>query len=196
MEDILGVIIFIVFIALRAMSDRKKGMKKEPDQKNAQQPEPGRTTTRPLAPPRAQKPVRPAAAPVKKAPEKAMPARKAPEPVGASGGKKPTPSLQPATLGEGMSMYDRQPRYEGLSDYDRLHPLEGVSEYDSLPIMEGADPCHAPAEIGPVLMIDMPEPEALPLFAGQEDLRRAVIWSEILQKPRFKNKYPGYRKIS
>lgn len=187
MEDLLGIIIFVVFIALRVMGDRKKGMKKEPGQKSAPTAaEQRRAAARPQ-PPRAQKPGRPAAAPPPKPTEKPAAVRKVPGPVTAKGSMKPfshgLPKLAP--LGEGMS------------EYDKLVPQEGVSDYDSLPPMEGIDPCHDSPETLVLPPSDLEESETIaPVFVDPDDVRKAVIWSEILQKPRFKNRYPGYRKIS
>lgn len=137
MEDLIGIIIFILFIMLRAMGDRKKGMKKQPVR-----------TRRPETPKE----------PVVLGKERLRPQK--PEPV---------------SLGE-PEMKRESP---GLS------MIEGEYTYEGLTYMENQEPGRV------ITYATEPEaPEADRFSLSSDDLRKAVIWSEILQKPRFKVK-PG-----
>lgn len=149
MEDILGILIFVIFIVLRAMGDRKKGMKKEPIPKKPQ----------PFI--EAQKP------------------KPAPIPAAKTSLEKPRlerKPLEPTRLGANQK---EPPRPE--------HKLgEGESSYDNLPYMEGAEQAVQTRDL-PV-SVEEPAAAAPAFFNGIEDLRKAVIWSEIIQKPRFRSR--------
>ncbi|PKM89726.1 MAG: hypothetical protein CVU87_04580 [Firmicutes bacterium HGW-Firmicutes-12] len=151
MENIFGVIVFVLFIALRAIGDRKKGMKKEPV----------KVKTRPQAG------------------NRPIPSRE--EPVGM--GK---PSMQKAPLERRVlePIQIGQPPIQ----LTQTKPLigEGESNYDKLSYMEGVKPekeivRETPQTVGK-------EYQVRGLFEGPEDLQRAIIWSEIIQKPRFKKR--------
>ena len=142
MEDILGIIIFILFIITRTMVDRKKGMAKQQV--------------------------------VKKNPPAA--------------GQKRTVSREDIPVQPRHVSFTRKPAAESLSPLS----VEGKSLYESLPYMGGIEP-EPESEIGKeqaghtqtLAVLSEPEPEQADVLT-YADLRKAVIWSEILQKPRFR----------
>lgn len=150
MEELLGIIIFIFFVLMRAMADRKRGMKKEPT----------KPRTRP-APAQTRQPVRP---PVRQPVPQAKPAREKPRPE--------MPPFEPVAplvqYGEGESAYETLPYMEGSSHMEREESAEAPA------------PSYAVEQVAPVR----------PVLTA-DDIRKAVIWSEVLQKPRFRT---GYRR--
>jgi len=148
LEDILGVIIFVIFIVIRAMGDRKKGMKKEPVAKKA----------KPLI-----------------ETKRVEPAPSVKSPMG-------KPRLERKAL---------EPTFMGA--YQKEHPRaqfqigEGESDYDRLPMMEGVEP-DSKDKVFPILEVEEQTYYETALFRGADDLRKAIIWSEIIQKPRFRTK--------
>lgn len=149
MEDILGILVFVIFIVLRAMGDRKKGMKKEPIPKKP----------KPFS--EAQKP-KPLPIPaVKTSLEKPRLERK---------------PLEPA----------RPEAYQKEQPQPKLQFGEGESYFDKLPYIEGAEQAVQTRDL-PVI-VEEPAVAAATFFNGIDDLRKAVIWSEVIQKPRFKSR--------
>ena len=137
MENILGLLIFILFIVARAMMDRNRGMSKKPGRKRPPAAVPRRTEAResPAAKPRL------------------TPTNPRPD------DEKPIPLL-----------------------------VEGESDDDSLPyVVEDKKPWPPKREqtVSVQTAVAISEQEyALTI----EDLRKAVIWSEILQRPRFRTR--------
>lgn len=139
MDDIIGIIVFIIFIALRTMSDRKKGLKKG-------------SKTRPAATPPRQK-VRPViqAETVSKEPKKARtiwPEYNIPL---------SPPKMDVSRSEEGISA-------QGVTSQVEI-AAPAKKRKQSPPLAAAADGPHVPV-------------------LSSEDLRRAVLWSEILAKPR------------
>jgi hypothetical protein len=72
---------------------------------------------------------------------------------------------------------------------------EGESAYDQLVYMEGAEPeikeekVEKGEEAGPASPFYGESAGGSFAFMSGDDLRKAVIWSEILQKPRFRKPY-------
>jgi len=133
--DLAIVFLFILYIVFRSMSDRRRGMSREPG-------------------------------------------RKRPAPAAATG--QPRPQQRRVLIPEEM-------------------PLpEGGSAYDRLVYMEGAEP-EEPEEKGEKAdrkqEADQPAPyygEAVGgtfAFISGDELRKAVVWAEVLQNPRFRNPY-------
>lgn len=146
MEDILGILVFVIFIVLRAMGDRKKGMKKEP------------------------------------IPKKPKPFMEAPKP-------KPVPipsvntSLEKPRLERKPLEPTRPKAYQKEQPQPELQFGEGESYFDKLPYMEGAEQAIQPRD----LPVSAEEPAAA-FFNGIDDLKKAVIWSEVIQKPRYRSR--------
>ena len=153
MENIFGIIMFIAFIIIRSMSDRKKGMTRGQKTKTVDTTTP-KAKTKSLSPIERAGPSRMHRAETKPAPtvqKQVKPDRKGTAPI-------PPPFATPAVRGEGESYYD------------------------SMPVMEGtaSPPKNAVPKLQPVAVTAVPTGAAL----THDDLRRAVLWSEILGKPR------------
>ena len=149
LDNISGLIIFILFIITRAMMDRSKGMAKKPGTK-----------------------------------------AKRPAPVTAP---KPT-RTQPALPAKPRSIATAPPYKTQDLAYDAKPYMEGVgyglrSEPETPGITSVLAP--APEQEQAVLIEAVITPDKQDYTLTNEDLRRAVIWSEILQKPRFRTR-PGY----
>ena len=131
MENIFGIIIFILFIALRTVGDRKRGMNKKNDPQKPKEIAPTRAAT-------AKKQVAP-----KKVIQQYIP--------------KP---IEPLVISEGESYYDgfAEPMTYSLDERQTENP-EDYGQY--------TEPSYG-------------------LVAA--DLRQAIIWSEIIDKPRFKKR--------
>jgi hypothetical protein len=74
------------------------------------------------------------------------------------------------------------------TDLNKVKPRlgEGESNYDQLSYMEGTQP---DKEIGPEISnLTTQQGDIMGLFQGPEDLRKAIIWSEVIQKPRFRKR--------
>jgi len=153
LENIFGIIIFIIFIALRTMSDRKKGMNR------GQKAKPVQPTTKPKSKPLIQ------AEPT--GPHKVRPvaAKPAPPVPGRPKSIWPEPAVAPPPI------IPKRPAH-----------VEGESDYGKLPVMEGA-PSPAPRPIPKLEPVAATEGTSGQLLS-YDDLRRAVLWSEILAKPR------------
>jgi len=149
LENIVGIIFFILFIVVRAMADRKKGMAGKPGGKKKQPAAvPGRTGTRQAGP---------AKTGTGYAQLEREPLRKRAEPVSA---KTKVVARPVPVLAEGESYYDSQSQPEGIKPEADKGLTGGAQQDLSLSVQE--------------------------YVLTNEDLRKAVIWSEILQKPRFR----------
>lgn len=146
MEDILGVIIFVVFIVIRAMGDRKKGMRKEP----------GKPQTKPLIQ-------------TKKTETKKMISSEKP--------RLERQALEPVFMGT----------YQSQLPQSGLQLSDGESYFDKLPVMEGVEKGNE-VESLPILEVEEQTNQETAFFLGAEDVRKAIVWSEVIQKPRFRTK--------
>lgn len=132
-ENIFGLIIFILFVIARAMADRSKGMAKKPG-----------TTAKPPKLVTMPKPAGTQAAPPAK-PRRAV----------------PSPQPQVEKTAYGSIPYMEELRYELRSEPETEQTIFVQPEITS---------------------------ELQDYTLTNEDLKRAVIWSEILQKPRFRTR--------
>ncbi len=162
MENFIGVIIFILFIALRAMSDRSKGMSKK------------------AVPPKAKETVSPVAAPAKKQPRTAKPAMSGPLTRGAA------PVFKQAAVPKA-----KQVAVAPVRQTEIISLGEGEGGYGSLPYLEDAGQLETAAEQQPQVDAGIYEQEEDVVNGyglAAVDLSQAIIWSEIIEKPRFKKK--------
>jgi hypothetical protein len=166
LEDLIGIIIFIIFIALRTFADRKKGMerKRPPQQEPRRKPVPEvirEERTEESAPQNFPFPFpipipgMEMELPGRKRVKKAKPATVAPHPEQT----RPAQRVQPS-----MALYEEGRGVDGQGY------MEGVTE-----------------ERGEERVLE-PVPQVLAepamAFPSPAELRQAIIWSEILQKPK------------
>jgi len=153
LENIFGVVVFILFIVLRAMGDRKKGMSKKP--------------------PAVQKQTGPMRAPAKKQ-QPAAKTKTAAKPA-AYGAIKAAPAPTPAPA---------------VRPFGIRVPDEGKSVYENIPYMEGYErpPGEMGEQEGALSDADGVADQIRRYSLKPTDLRQAVVWSEILARPRFKQK--------
>lgn len=157
MEDILGVLIFVIFIVVRVMGDRKKGMKKEP----------AKPQTKPL--------IQTKKVETKKTASRGMPV----SPI------KPTtekPRLERSAL-EPVFMGAQQREQQATG----IQLDEGESYFAKLPVMEGVEKGNEVENL-PILEVEKQANQETAFFLGAEDVRKAIVWSEVIQKPRFRTK--------
>jgi hypothetical protein len=157
MEDIFGVVIFIVFIVIRTLSDRKKGKNKKA------------TPQKPKATPAE----RPASDRKQKAAAK-------------PGSSAPVTRRQTATTQTSRTIHSTQ-----TTVFPQTAPEVRRPPYASLPYPEGIVPPAASVIIQPEETREGDiQPEVVQRRYGlnAQVLRQAIIWNEIIEKPRFKRR--------
>ncbi len=157
MEDLIGIIIFIIFIALRTIGDRKKGMerKRPPQQEQRRKPVP-----EVIQEERPEEPV----------PEKIPIPGMEIELPGKRRVKKARPAAVSPPPDEKRFVQPSIPFYEeGQSMEDRGYMVGDTEERREERVLEPAPQVLA---------------EPVIAFPSPAELRQAIIWSEILQKPK------------
>lgn len=163
--DFFTIALFILFIILRTMGDRRRGMDNKPVRK--------------------QPPSTPRRAVPREIPGEMRPVRW-PEPVEV--GAQPEPESV-----QGWSPPAPESSFEGyeptFTERTTTEPLEGEEERAQAALSKPSRKGRKDKDRG------NPEEELCPAAGDEtgfgltrEDLRRAVIWSEILQKPRFRKR--------
>ena len=143
MEDLIGIIIFILFVVARANADRKRGMEKQPSHSSADQQRP--YLDFPFTQEEEEEP-------------------------------------------EYWESYDTVEGYDTLENYGVLESNENVAEQETMGTYETTEGRSLEEQPTPHLVTEEEPVVVSPLikqfgFAGM-NMQQAVIWSEILQKPR------------